>query len=204
MGVYHDQVLPRMINVACGSKSFTRWREQVTEGLVGHVIEIGFGSGTNVPFYPETVERVSAVEPAKVATSISSKRVSVSDIPVEFIGLDGHAIPLDDESCDSALCTFTLCTVARPDEVLREVRRVLRPGAQLHLLEHGIAPDASTARWQHRIDPLERRLLGGCELTRDIPRLVTDAGFTIDSMTQRYAKGPKPWSWFTCAVASKR
>ena len=121
---------------------------------------------------------------------------------VEHIGLDGQAIPIDDASCDAALSTFTLCTVPDPAKVLSELRRVLRPGGRFHFLEHGLSPDASVARWQHRLDPWQRRLADGCHLTRDASKLVSDAGFLPERSEQRYAKGPKPWSWFTLGVAA--
>ena len=119
------------------------------------------------------------------------------------MGLDGGSILLDDESCDAALCTFTLCTVPDPPRALRELHRVLRPGGRFHFLEHGIAPDDATVRWQRRLDPWERRLADGCSLTRDPLALVADAGFKVEVVRQRYAKGPKPWSYFTLGHATK-
>lgn len=202
MGFYREQILPRLVDRACGTAGLQRWRAEVTAGLVGRVVEIGFGSGLNVEHYPPEVEAVLAVEPAAVARRLAAKRIEVGGVPVDHIGLDGQAIPLDDASCDAALSTFTLCTVPDPAKVLSELRRVLRPGGRFHVLEHGLSPDASVARWQHRLDPWQRRLADGCHLTRDAPTLVGDAGFLIERTEQRYAKGPKPWSWFTLGVAA--
>lgn len=202
MGFYRTQVLPRLVDRACGSAGMQRWRAEVTAGLAGTVVEIGFGSGLNVEHYPPEVELVLAVEPAEVARQLAAKRIERSGVTVEHIGLDGQAIPLDDASCDAALSTFTLCTVPDPNKVLSELRRVLRPKARLHFLEHGLAPDPSVARWQHRLDPWQRRLADGCHLTRDAEALVTDAGFVMEEIEHRYAKGPKPWSWFTVGVAA--
>ena len=203
MGFYQDQIVPRLVMCACGNAGLERWRVDVNSGLSGSVVEIGFGSGLNVPFYPPAVDIVYAVEPAALAKQLAAKRVAASSTPIEHIGLDGQAVPLVSESCDSALCTFTLCTIPNPGQALREIFRVLRPGGSFHFLEHGIAPDEKVATWQQRLDPFERVLADGCELTRDPLALVSAAGFEISSSTQRYGKGPKPWSYFTLGVAQK-
>ncbi len=202
MGFYREQILPRLVDRACGTGALRRWRAEVTDGLVGRVVEIGFGSGLNVEHYPPEVEKVLAVEPAALARRLAARRITAGGTPVEHIGLDGQAIPLDDASCDAALSTFTLCTVADPGKVLSELRRVLRAGGRFHFLEHGLSPDTSVARWQHRLEPWQRRLADGCHLTRDAAALVGDAGFVIERIERRYAKGPKPWSWFTLGVAA--
>jgi ubiquinone/menaquinone biosynthesis C-methylase UbiE len=178
-----------------------RWRSSAIAGLSGRVVEIGFGSGLNVKHYPPEVDVVLAVEPAAVARRRAAKRVAAGSTPVEHVGLDAQAIPLDDDSCDSALSTFTLCTVPDPAKVLSELRRVLRPGGRFHYLEHGIAPDPSVARWQRRLDPWQARIADGCHLTRDASALVGEAGFVVERNEQRYVKGPKPWSYFTVGVA---
>jgi ubiquinone/menaquinone biosynthesis C-methylase UbiE len=179
MGLYGDYVLPRIINVACGMKSNERLRARVCAGLEGEVVEIGFGTGLNVPFYPAAVDRVAGIEPAEQGWKLAAKRVAASPVPVERAGLDGQKLPFDDDSFDAALSTWTLCTIPDVEAALAEVRRVLRPGGVLHFVEHGLAPDAGVQRWQHRLEPLQKRLFGGCHLTRDISGLVTDAGFTI-------------------------
>jgi ubiquinone/menaquinone biosynthesis C-methylase UbiE len=201
VGFYREQVVPRLIDKMCGATAMRPWRTEVTAGLTGRVVEIGFGSGLNVDHYPAAVECVMAVEPATVARRLSEARVRRSTVPVTHIGLDGQAISLDDHSCDSALCTFTLCTIADVARALSEVRRVLRPGARFHFLEHGVAPDAAVAAWQRRVEPLPRRLADGCHLTRDPVALIEAAGFTVDHVAQRYASGPKPWSWFSVGTA---
>ena len=202
VGLYREQVLPRLVDRACGTSGLRRWRATVTEGLAGRIVEIGFGSGLNVDFYPPDVELVLAVEPAAVARKLARKRVARSGVVVEHIGLDGQSIPLDDDSCDGALSTFTLCTIPDPHEALAELRRVLRPGARFHFLEHGLAPDPGVAAWQRRLEPWQRRLADGCHLTREPEVLVREAGFTIERVEQRYAKGPKPWSWFSAGMAT--
>ena len=196
-------MLPRLVDRACGAAGMERWRAQVTAGLVGRVVEIGFGSGLNVEHYPKEVEVVLAVEPAELARKLAKKRIERSGIAVVHVGLDGQSIPLDDASCDSALATFTLCTVPDARQVLAEIRRVLRPGGSFHFLEHGLSPDTHVARWQRRLEPLQRSLADGCHLTREPLALVAEAGFTLEWSEQRYARGPKPWSYFTIGVATK-
>ncbi len=202
MAVYHDRVLPHLVDKLCGTALFDPWRAETARGLRGTVVEIGFGSGLNVGLYPPDVERVLAVEPSDTAFGLAAGRVGRSPAVVERIGLDGRSLPLADASCDSALCTFTLCTVPQPELALAELRRVLVPGGRLHLLEHGLAPDPAVVAWQHRLDPLQGRLGGGCHLTVDPLGLVRAAGFTVEEVTARYAGGPKPWTYFTRLVAS--
>jgi ubiquinone/menaquinone biosynthesis C-methylase UbiE len=202
MGYYRERVLPHLVDKMCGQKEFDQWRARTTEGLAGRVVEIGFGSGLNVPLYPSEVEVVLAVEPAEVARRLAEKRIAASPVRVEHVGLDGQQIPLDDHSCDAALCTFTLCTVPDPDLALAEVRRVLRPGGELHFLEHGLAPEPGVARWQHRLEPIQRRLADGCHLTRDASALVEAAGFEMTRREQSYGRGPKPWTYLTVGVAT--
>ncbi|MDO8364068.1 MAG: class I SAM-dependent methyltransferase [Actinomycetota bacterium] len=201
MSLYRERVLPHLIDRACGTADLRRWRVQVADGLAGTVVEIGFGSGLNMAAYPAAVQRVFAVEPAEVARRLAQRRIDDSPIQVEHIGLRGESIPLDDASCDGALSTFTLCTIPGVEQALAEVRRVLKPGGRLHFLEHGRSPDATVAKWQHRIEPMQKRLADGCHLTRDPAALVEAAGFRLERVESRYAKGPKPWSWFTEGVA---
>lgn len=182
MGFYGERVLPRMLNVACGMKSADPLRQRACAGLQGEVIEIGFGSGLNVPFYPSAVSRVSAVEPAGLGWDLARKRVAASPIPVERLGLDGQAMPFADDSYDSVLSTWTMCTIPDIDMALREIRRVLKPGGTLHFVEHGLAPDEDVRRWQHRLEPVQKRAFGGCHLTRRIADLVTGAGFVITEL----------------------
>ena len=201
VGFYREQVLPRLLDRACSNASMASWRARVTEGLEGRVVEIGFGSGLNLEHYPATVDVVLAVEPAAVARRLAVRRIAASRVAVEHVGLDGQSIPLPDDSCDNALCTFALCTIPDPGAALAEVRRVLRPGGQFHFLEHGLAPDPGVAAWQRRFEPLQRRLADGCHLTRNPVSLVEHADFVIGDVAQQYGIGPKPWSWFTRGTA---
>ena len=189
MGIYAERVLPRMINAACGMKSSNPLRSRVCEGLHGLVVEIGFGSGHNVPFYPAAVTGVAAIEPADLGWKLAGKRLAASTVTVERSGLDGQALPLPDDSCDTALSTWTLCTIPDVSVALGEVRRVLKPGGTLHFVEHGLAPDENVQRWQHRLEPMQKRLFGGCHLTRSIADLLSDAGFAITEVDVFYEKG---------------
>jgi ubiquinone/menaquinone biosynthesis C-methylase UbiE len=203
MGFYEERVLPRLVDKMCGAGDMDRWRRKATEGLAGTVVEIGFGSGLIVPEYPPEVELVCAVEPAELGRRLAEPRIAASSVRVEHVGLRGESLPLEDASCDAALCTFTLCTIPGVERALAEVHRVVRPGGTFHFLEHGIAPDAGIERWQRRIEPVQKRLAGGCHLTRDPVALVTAAGFTVEHVESRFAKGPKPWSFFTVGVARR-
>lgn len=201
MGVYRERILPRLVDRACGTAELRAWRERVTAGLAGTVVEIGFGSGLNVAAYPAEVELVYAVEPSALARRLAEPRIAASSVPVEHVGLDGQRIPLADASCDSALSTFTLCTIPDVDAALAELRRVVKPGGRFHFLEHGHSPDARVATWQRRFEPIQKRVGDGCHLTRDMAALVSGAGFELEQVSSRYGRGPKPWVWFTEGVA---
>lgn len=204
MRFYEEQVLPRFVDVALGGKQFTELRARVAADLDGEVLEVGFGSGRNVPHYPSAVKRVLAVDPAEVGRKIARRRLAASPVPVEFVGLDGENLPLADESVDHVLTTWTLCTIPDVVRALAEMRRVLRPGGALHFLEHGRAPDPAVARWQDRLTPIQRRVAGGCHLNRPVERLVTDSGLRITNLETYYLKGPRTFGSMYEGVATKQ
>ncbi|MFD0267253.1 class I SAM-dependent methyltransferase [Streptomyces sp. NPDC127106] len=204
MGWYADQVVPRIVNAACGARSARPLRRRVCAGLHGEVVEIGFGSGHNVPCYPSAVTGVAAIEPSDVGWRLARDRVRASPVPVRRAGLDGQSLPFEDDVFDTALSTWTLCTVPDAGAALREVRRVLRPGGTLHFVEHGLAPeeDESVRRWQRRLEPVNKRLLGGCHLTRSTVGMLTAAGFVITALDVFYEEGaPKPMAADSLGVA---
>ncbi|MGW0051272.1 class I SAM-dependent methyltransferase [Nocardia cyriacigeorgica] len=191
MGIYNDQVVPRLVEVACGIKANDKLRAQVCGGLSGRVVEIGFGSGLNVPFYPPSVQSVSAVEPADLGWKLAGKRVAAATVPIERAGLDGQSLPFADNSFDAAVSTWTMCTIPDIDAALAEVRRVLVPGGTLHFVEHGLAPDAKVQAWQHRLNPIQNAVAGGCNLNRDIRGLIENAGFQMREVEVFYGGWPK-------------
>ena len=201
MGFYDDQILPRVIDIALGNKRIGKVRRRALEGLSGTVVEIGFGSGTNVPYYPSAVERVYAVDPALVGRKLAAKRLAASSIPVEFVGLDGALIPLDDASVDNALSTWTLCTIPDVDAALREVKRVLRPGGRFVFVEHGLSDDPKIAHRQNRFNPIQRRVAGGCNINRDPAALIRAAGFDLEHVDNFVISGPKIMSYMYAGTA---
>lgn len=196
MGYYQDNVLPRVLNKAMDTKVERAARGRVCEGLHGQVVEIGFGSGLNASYYPSEVTKVLAVEPSKVSMRLAEPRIAASSADVELAGLDGQHLDLPSAQFDAVLSTWTLCTIPDLATALAEIRRVLKPGGAFHFVEHGHAPDAKIARWQERLEPLNKRLVGGCHLTRTIADDIEHAGFAIEHLDNYYAKGaPKPWGY---------
>jgi ubiquinone/menaquinone biosynthesis C-methylase UbiE len=192
MGIYRDQVLPRFTDVVMRSAEFAAIRARVTAELTGEVLEIGFGSGLNSPYYPPAVTRVLAVDPATLGRKLAAKRVAAGRVPVEYVGLDAQSLAMEPASVDHVLSTWSLCTIPDVALALTEIHRVLRPGGSLHFVEHGLSPEARVARWQDRLTPLQRCLAGGCHLNRPIDRIVTGSGLNLSTMTNYYMKGPKP------------
>ena len=196
MGYYYEHVLPRVLNKAMDTKVERAARGRVCEGLHGEVVEIGFGSGLNVSHYPPEVTKVVAIEPSAVSMQLARPRIAMSSAPVEFGGLDGQQLDLPSDQFDAALSTWTLCTIPDLESALAEVRRVLKPGGEFHFVEHGHAPDENIARWQERLEPLNKRIVNGCHLTRMISDDIADSGFVVEQLDTYYAKGaPKPWGY---------
>jgi ubiquinone/menaquinone biosynthesis C-methylase UbiE len=195
MSFYGDHILPRLIDVLMRARDTHEARARVASNLTGDVLEVGFGSGLNVPFYPPSLTRVYALDPATVGRKLAAPRVAASPVPVEYIGLDAQRIPLADASVDSVLTTWTLCTIPDPAQALAEVRRVLRPGGTLHFVEHGRAPDPKVARRQDLLEPIQERVFGGCQLTRHIDQLVTASGLELTALKNYYRPGPPTTSY---------
>lgn len=191
MSFYAEQILPRVIDFACSRAPIVRVRERVCRGLHGEVLEIGFGSGLNLPHMSLDVTKLCAVDPSATGKQLARYRVARSPFPIEWSGLDGQNLALPDASVDCALSTFTLCTVPDIDRTLREVHRVLRPNGVFRFLEHGRSQDSGVAAWQDRLTPLHRRLVGGCELNRSIADRLRAAGFCVDELENYYLPGPR-------------
>lgn len=204
MGFYQDQLLPRLQDKMMARKANREVRARVCAGLFGEVVEVGFGTGLNAPYYPTEVTKVLAVEPSALCMRLAKPRIAKTAVPVELAGLTGEQLELPSETFDAVLSTWTLCTISNLKEALAELRRVLKPGGALHFVEHGHAPDANIARWQQRLEPLNKRLAGGCHLTRRIPEAIANAGFVVDQLDSYYFKGePKPFGYTFEGVAIK-
>lgn len=170
---------------------FAEQRAAVLADVAGRVLELGFGSGLNLEHYPSAVSEVVALEPSRVARRLAAERVARSPLPVVFEGLDGASIPLADASVDAVVSTWTLCTIADVESALREVARVLRPGGILRFLEHGLSPEPGVARWQHRLNPLQKLFAGGCHLNRRIDELVQASPLRLEAVEQFTMRGPR-------------
>ena len=192
MRFYHKYFLPRALHFLCSARPIRKQREKVVSQAAGRVVEIGIGSGLNLPFYnPCKVRHVWGIDPSQELWNMAAKTLTRAGFSVEFIKGGAEAIPLDDRCADSVLVTFTLCTVSDVVQALAEIRRVLKPDGQLIFCEHGAAPDADVRRWQDRLNPIWKRISGGCNLNLPIPSLLQQAGFKIRAMDTMYLPGWK-------------
>jgi len=203
MGFYDDQIVPRILNFAMGMAVIQDERRKCLTGVHGRVLEIGFGSGHNIPFYPGTVEKVVAIDPSEVSARLAKKRVEQAAFPVEYLALKGEEIAAPDSSFDSAVSTFTLCSIPDAPKALKQILRVLKPGAEFHFVEHGRSPDANVQRWQDRLNGVQQFICGGCHLNRDIEKLIRDSGLEVLSIDKSYAEGPKFASYFYRGIARR-
>jgi ubiquinone/menaquinone biosynthesis C-methylase UbiE len=194
MGIYADIVLPRLCDLSMRNDRLRPYRERVIGAAEGRVLEIGVGSGLNLPFYGPTVREVLALEPAPKLLAMA-RRVPDPGMPVSFIEASAESIPLDDQSVDTVVTTWTLCTVPEAATAIAEMRRVLKPHGKLLFVEHGLAPDASVRWWQDRLTPIWRRLSGGCHLNRPIQSMIEGGGFHMDRVETGYMAGPKPMTF---------
>jgi len=201
MGLYRSQVLPRCMALAMGNEGLGEHRERAFGALSGRVLELGFGAGLNLPYYPPEVSTVLAVEPALVNRKLARKRIDASSIPVEWVGLNGESLPVESGSVDAVTSSWTLCSIKDLAAALSEVRRVLKPDGCLHFVEHGMAPDAGVRRWQARLNPLQRFCFGGCSLDLPIDLCLENAGLEITELETGYMPGLKVQSFLYEGVA---
>ncbi len=196
MGFYDRYILPRLVNMACSSKPNMKQREKVIPLAEGEVLEIGVGSGLNLSFYDtDKVRKVWGLEPSEGMRRLARKKLVGSALEVEMIDLPGEEIPLDANSVDTVVVTYTLCTIPDAQRALRDMQRVLRPGGRLLFCEHGVAPDDGVRRWQDRLNSTWNRFSGGCNINRDIPHLLESSGFRIVVDERMYIPGAKILSY---------
>lgn len=197
MGFYDRHILPRLLNAAMSAKPISYQRRKVVPRAQGRVLEVGFGAGHNLPFYDaRKVERIWALEPSAEMRARAAERVAASPIPLEFMGLSSEKIPLEAESADTVLITYTLCTIGDVISALSEMRRVMKPAGSMIFCEHGEAPDESVKRWQRLITPAWKVIGGGCHVGRPIPKLIQDAGFKLEDMETMYLPGTPRFAGF--------
>jgi len=203
MGFYETFILPRLMNLMMGNKFATEERKKTLAEVKGTVLEVGFGSGRNLPWYPPGVLRVVAVDPSRESAKLAKKRIAAAPFPVEYVPIAGEEISAPDHSFDCVVSTFTLCTIPDPGLALQQMRRVLKPGGKLFFAEHGLATDPKVQRWQNRLNRLQNFMCGGCNMNRDIRTLVGQAGFALDQVDQYYMQGaPKFAGFMTRGIAS--
>jgi ubiquinone/menaquinone biosynthesis C-methylase UbiE len=195
MGFYSDIILPRLCDLAMRNKQLMPFRERVIGAAEGRVLEVGVGSGRNLPFYRPPVREVLALEPAPRLVTMAQTASRGMRMPVSFMEASAEAIPLDEHSMDTVVTTWTLCSIPQATTALAEMRRVLRPGGRLLFVEHGLSPDAGVRRWQDRLTPVWSRISGGCHLNRPIPIMIKDAGFRVDRIETGFIAGPKPMTF---------
>lgn len=196
MGIYERLVLPHAIDFACGMKAVAAQRAKVVPDAGGRVLEIGVGSGLNLPFYaPSRISELIALDPSPELLGMARAAAHAASLPVRLIEAGAECIPLDAASMDTVVMTYTLCSIPDPGAALSEIRRVLRPGSRLLFSEHGRSPDERVRRWQDRLNPLWKRVAGGCHLNRDVPAMLLQAGFHVDRLETGYLKGPKPMTF---------
>lgn len=194
MGFYNDVILPRLCDFAMRNKELVPYRKRVIGAAEGRVVEIGIGSGRNLPFYGPSANEILALEPAPKLVAMA-RRASHRAMPVNFIEASAEAIPLDDHTADTVVTTWTLCSIPQAARALAEMRRILRPGGKLLFAEHGLAPEENVRRWQNLLTPAWKRIGGGCHLNRPIQTMIESSGFQIDRLDTGYIPGPKPMTF---------
>ncbi len=201
MGLYATYLLPRLINLAMQSKEVMAERAKLVPLASGMVLEVGVGSGLNIPLYTRSVEKLHALDPSPEMWRLARVRAARAPFPLEYLPFSGETIPAGDQTFDTVVTTWTLCTIPDPQKALTEMKRVLKPHGRLIFIEHGRAPDAGVRVWQDRLNPLQKRLAGGCNLNRQVGALIPDAGFRITRLETGYMRGPRPFTFLYKGIA---
>ena len=201
MGWYDRKIVPKLIEAGCSQKLLMKLRARYVPMAKGKVLEIGVGTGLNLSYYNKDEVELTALDPAAELTGRAANRAEELDLPVEMLGVSGESIPAEDQTFDSLVCTWTLCSIPNVQSALSEMYRVVKPGGQFLFIEHGAAPDANIAKWQRRIEPLWKPLTGGCHLTRKADDLIQEAGFHLNELESGYLPGPKVASFMTHGIA---
>ncbi len=195
MSFYQDQILPHLIHLSMSQRNLVPYRTRLISHAEGQVLEIGIGSGLNLPYYSARTERLIGLDPSPKLLAMTRKAAQRASVPVELIENSAAAIPLYNRSIDTVVTTWTMCSIPDAQRALGEIRRVLRPGGRLLFVEHGRSPDPGVRRWQDRLTPVWRRVSGGCHLNRAISELIESAGFRIERIETGYMRGPKPMTF---------
>jgi len=204
MSFYEDRVLPHLLNLAMSTKGIKDERRRCLEPVSGDVLEIGFGSGLNLPYYTAAVTKVTGVDPSATSARLARKRIAASAFPVEVVGLSAERLPIEDASVSTIVSTFTLCTIPDVSQALRDMRRTLRPGGRLHFVEHGRSDEEGVRRWQTRLNGVQKTVFGGCHLDRPIAELVERAGFEIERLENGYLDGAPKFGGYLYRGIAKR
>jgi ubiquinone/menaquinone biosynthesis C-methylase UbiE len=191
VGFYRKFVVPRLINLSMSNKDTARVRSQIIPAARGRVLEVGIGSGLNLPFYSSDVRELQGVDPSKELLRMASEKAGATLFPVELVSGSAEELPLQDQTIDTIVMTWSLCSISNPSKALDEMRRVLKPGGELIFVEHGLAPEPKVSAWQNRINRPWRAITGGCNLNRPVDRLIAAAGFSLLQLDTTYMPGPK-------------
>jgi len=203
MSLYEKHILPYLTHLVCSGKTFDQKRSVVVPDARGDVLEIGMGSGLNIPHYEQhNIRQLIGLEPSEALRKRAQTIASKTGIPLKLISNGAEDIPLENKSMDTVLITFAMCTIPEIETALNEIRRVLKKDGQLLFCEHGLAPETRVQRWQNRLNPVWKKLAGGCNLNRDIPSLIQEAGFKIDEIENQYMRGPKALTYIYRGTAS--
>jgi len=204
LSFYETRVLPHLLNVSMKTKALEAERRRCLEPVKGTVLEVGFGSGLNLPHYPRSVTKVVGIDPSERSAKLAKRRIAAAPFVVETVGLSAEKITVADGTFDSVVSTFTLCTIPDVMNALQEMRRVLRPDGRLYFVEHGRADDPNVVRWQERLNFLQQRVFGGCHLDRRIATLIENAGFQIEHLENGYLKGAPKFAGFLYRGVARR